>query len=261
MAKILNAEKGKHIVQKYSFKNLFDEEIEENKDDEVDKEELKDSDNIEIEIEKEPISTPSSIPYNNDLIEQLLKKSDEFANSIIRLEQQLSKQTEDCNKQLSEMKENSYKLGFNEGYNKAKEENETLIKEQLSRLIEGVHKIEEVYKEYQNKAENIEKELAGIAVDIAEEVIAKELSKSSKEIALSLTKELINDIKEATKIEIKVNPLDYDYIKDNLNLEKIKITPDNAVSLGGVLIISDAGNIEGEIKERFQTIKNHILKG
>jgi flagellar assembly protein FliH len=76
-----------------------------------------------------------------------------------------------------------------------------------------------------------------------------------------LTKELLNDIKEATQIEIKVNPLDYDYVKDNLNLEKVKITPDNAISIGGVVILSDAGNIEAEIHKRFENIKKHILKG
>jgi len=76
-----------------------------------------------------------------------------------------------------------------------------------------------------------------------------------------LTKELLNDIKEATQIEIKVNPLDYDYVKDHLNLDKIKVSPDNAISVGGVVILSDAGNIEAEIHKRFEAIKNHILKG
>ena len=151
-------------------------------------------------------------------------------------------------------------FGYNEGYNEAKRELENRVNEHLSKLIESLHKIDKVYQDYQNKAENIEKELVAVAVDIAQEVIAKELSKHSKEIALSLTKELINDIKEATKIEIKVNPLDYDYVKDKINLDKITIKPDNAISPGGVVIISDVGNIEAEIAERFKVIKNNILK-
>ena len=75
-----------------------------------------------------------------------------------------------------------------------------------------------------------------------------------------MTKELLNDINEATKIEIKVNPLDYDYVSKNLDLERVEVKPDNAISLGGVVILSDAGNIEAEIHERFKTIKNSILK-
>jgi len=252
MGKILNAEEGKHIVKEYSFKSL---DINGNTIISKDNKEEKIIANVE-----EPVK--EAIKDNKlELIEELLKKSEEFNNSISRLEQQLQIQAQNYENKLAEIKETSYKAGYNEGYNTAKKELEDKIKEHLSRLVEGVHKIEEVYKEYQIKAENIEKELVGVAVDIAEEVIAKELSKSSKEIALSLTKELLNDIKEATQIEIKVNPLDYDYVKDNLNLEKVKITPDNAISIGGVVILSDAGNIEAEIHKRFENIKKHILKG
>ena len=254
MGKILNAEEGTHTVKTYSFKaldidgNAIVSSVSKEKEEKI------------IENIEEPVK---EVVNDNklELIEELLKKSDEFNNAISRLEQQLQTQTQNYEAKLTEIKETSYKAGYNEGYNVAKKELEDKIKEHLSRLVEGVHKIEEVYKEYQTKAENIEKELVGVAVDIAEEVIAKELSKSSKEIALSLTKELLNDIKEATQIEIKVNPLDYDYVKDNLNLEKVKITPDNAISIGGVVILSDAGNIEGEIYKRFENIKKHVLKG
>ena len=256
MGKILNAEEGKHIVSEYSFKALNFGPSKGVKDSCIVKEETKE----EIQEIKEVVNN------NNDsnqieLIEKLLQKSDEFASSIARLETQLQEQAKDCNDKLAHIKETSYQAGYNEGYNKAKQELEGKINEHLSKLVESLHKIEEVYKEYQSKAENIEKELVGVAVDIAQEVVAKELSKHSKEVALNLTKELLNDIKEATQIEIKVNPLDYDYVKDNLKLEKVKITPDNAISIGGVVILSDAGNIEAEIHKRFEAIKNHILKG
>ena len=194
------------------------------------------------------------------MIEQLLKKSDELATSVIRLEQKLETQAKECENRVTKTQENAYKTGYNEGYNKAKEELENKINEHLSKLIESIHKVEEVYKEYQSKAEGIEKELVGVAIDIAQEVIAKELSNHSKEIALNLTKELINDIREATQIEVKLNPIDYDYVKENINLEKITIKPDNAISPGGVVIISDAGNIEAEVHERFNAIKSHLLK-
>jgi len=252
VSKILNAEEGKHVVNTYAFKNLnFEDNVIEEPTPIV----------KEMEEIKEHISPQNNNDSQIELIEQLLKKSDDFANSIIRLEQQLKDQASFYEKKLDDIKDTSYKSGFSEGYNQAKKELEDKINEHLSKLVESLHKIEDVYKEYQSKAENIEKELVGVAVDIAEEVVEKELSKSSKEVALNLTKELLNDIKEATQIEVKVNPLDYDYVKDNLSLEKIKVTPDNAISVGGVVILSDAGNIEAEIHERFKTIKNHILKG
>jgi flagellar assembly protein FliH len=256
MGKLLNVEEGKHLIQKYSLKPLYFDD-KESKDDEV-IEEKKEEYSEGINLDEKPIVSNN---IDNSFVEDLLKKSDELSTQILNIQQQINQQSQDCKNQLLEIKTLSHKDGFNEGYNKAKAENENEIKERVSKLIESISKVEEVYKEYQSKAENIEKELVGVAMDIAEQVIAKELSKSSKEIALSLTKELINDIKEATKIEIKINPLDYEYVKENLQLEKVKITPDNAITPGGVVILSDAGNIEAEIHERFKTIKENILKG
>jgi flagellar assembly protein FliH len=255
MGKILNAEEGKHLVEAYQFKPLNIEEP---------------------STEFQPVSVRNSnLENNNDvttehvvaeksdnkLIEELLKKNDQFSSSLVKMEMMLEKQQQEFATQLAEVKELAYKDGYAQGVNDTKTQMESELKEHINKLIESISKIEEIYKEYQTKVEGIERELVGVAVDIAEEIIQKELTENSKEIALNLTKELINDIKEATKIEIKVNPADFEYIEQNLNLEKVKIIPDNAISAGGVVLLSDAGNIEAEIKERFKIMKNNILKG
>jgi len=253
MGKILNVEEGTHKIEIYSLKPF--EEVDNESENIISHKEEQNSN--ETNTNNENISN-----FNNELIENLLKKIDELSNQVVNLQQAKPESNlQDFDKQLNEVKELAYKNGFNDGYNKAKTENEEEIKTRINKLIESIAKIEEVYKEYQSKAENIEKELVGVAVDIAEQVIAKEVSKFSKEIAFNLTKELLDDIKEATKIEIKLNPEDFEYVQENLNLEKVKITPDNAITPGGVVILSDVGNIEAEISERFKTIKNNILKG
>lgn len=253
MRKILNAEEGTHTVEAYSFKPL---DIEESST-QIPQEVVQETKSV-----SEPIQTTNAKLDDSHikLIEELLEKSDNLNNAVVSLQNELKNQSQECERRVNEVKETSYQSGYNEGYNKAKAELEDNIKNHLSKLIESIHKVEEVYKNYQHKIDNIEDELVGIAIDIAEEVIANEVKKSSKEIALSLTKELINDIKEASKIEIKLNPLDYDYVKENLNIENVEISPDNAISPGGVVIMSDAGNIEGEITERFKTLKNNLLK-
>ncbi|NPA54740.1 MAG: hypothetical protein GXO40_00020 [Epsilonproteobacteria bacterium] len=259
--KILNAEEGKHLIAEYVFKPL---NVEEASDEFVTtsltspKKETTEDSTPPPAPTHETASQPSG--FDTEIIEKVLQRSDTLVDAIAKLEQQLKAQAEFYEKKLEEIKETSYKAGYNEGYAKAKEELEEEVKSQMSKFVESIHKLEDIYKDYQTKAENIEKELASIAIDIAEEVIAKELSKDSKQIALNLAKSLIEDIKEATKIEIKVNPLDYEYVKEHLNLEKIKITPDNVISQGGVVILSDAGNIEAEIYQRFKAIKTHILE-
>jgi flagellar assembly protein FliH len=257
VGKILNAEEGSHIVEGYSFKKLDLSDINEES---VNISDVK----KEIEKEKQAIEKAPQAKINDEelgLIEQLLKKSDELASSLVKMEEQFKKQSQECEQRVEEVKQSSYKNGYSSGYSDAKKELEDKVNEHISRLIEGVHKLEEIYKEYQTKAEGIEKELVGVAVDIAQEVIAKELNENSKEVALNLTKELISDIKEATKIEIRLNPVDYDYVSKKLEPdEKIKLVPDSAIKAGGVVISSDVGNIEAEIKERFNAIKNNILK-
>jgi flagellar assembly protein FliH len=251
MGKLLNVEEGEHLIEKYSLKPLdLDDK---NKDS---NEEIVDNSN---NFFKESIEANKINNFDISLFEDLSKKNDELLNHILSIKQEIQEQSQDCKNQLAQIQDLSYKNGYNDGYNKAKAENE--IKERISKLIESISKIDEVYKEYENKAANIEKELVSVAIDIAEQITATEVSKNSKQIALNLTKELINDIKKATKIEIKVNPIDYEYVKENLQLEKVKITPDSAISPGGVVILSDSGNIEAEISDRFKTIKNNILKG
>ena len=92
-----------------------------------------------------------------------------------------------------------------------------------------------------------------------QEVIQKEISEDSKEIALNLAKALMDDIKDATKITIKVNPKDVKYLKENL--QNVEIVEDDAVKEGGVVILSDVGNIDAQILQRFKAIKEAILEG
>ncbi len=104
------------------------------------------------------------------------------------------------------------------------------------------------------------KELISVALDIAKEVIQKEVSEHSEEIAYNLAKALMEDIKEATEIQIKANPKDAKYLKKK-NLNNVEILEDDAVKEGGVVIISDIGNIDAEIFQRFKAIKEAILEG
>ena len=120
-----------------------------------------------------------------------------------------------------------------------------------------VDKINELFEE---KILSIEKELISVALDIAKEVIQKEVSENSKEIALSLAKALMEDIKDATKITIKVNPKDVKYLKEQ-NLQNVEIVEDDAVKEGGVVILSDIGNIDAQVPQRFKAIKEAILEG
>jgi len=110
------------------------------------------------------------------------------------------------------------------------------------------------------KVDTIEEELIETALDLARQVVVKEIESSAQEVALRLARLLLAEVKEASKVKLKVNPDDYEYVKANLETTKnVKIVPDPAVGAGGVVILSDIGNIDGDIMHRFERIKEAVF--
>ncbi len=71
-----------------------------------------------------------------------------------------------------------------------------------------------------------------------------------------MAKDLIGELKGASVIELKVNAEDYEYLKEQFDQNAhIKISLDDAISKGSVVIISDAGNIESNLNSRLAKIK------
>ena len=62
-------------------------------------------------------------------------------------------------------------------------------------------------------------------------------------------------------IIIKVNPIDFDYLNNIFtNNQNIKIKGDDAIQKGGVVIISDNGNVDGNVMSRYQILKQSVLE-
>ena len=91
-------------------------------------------------------------------------------------------------------------------------------------------------------------------------MILGETAKSGNEKAWLLAKDLITEIQGSSAVTIKVNPNDKVAVEQSLGtLENVKILSDNAVSKGGVIVLSDAGNIDGDIMKRYERVKNAAL--
>jgi flagellar assembly protein FliH len=193
-------------------------------------------------------------------VETLLKKIDELSSSLIKMEMQMERQQADFNARLEEEKKRAYDDGFgaaarelDASYKEKYENNERL-------LLSSVKKLEEVSGSFASKLSEIESELAKTAVSIAEQVIKKEVSENSSKVALSLAKELLGKLKDASKIKVKVNKLDAEYLRRALESEtKIVIEEDDAIQRGGVVVLSDIGNLDGNINSRFLKVKEDLL--
>lgn len=202
------------------------------------------------------VQTPAFQP---SFVEDLLKKTDEMSSNIIKLQMQIESQESEFNNRLNSELENAREKFSKEGYELAKAEFEKELNELRDKYLKSVSKLEEACTNLNVFIEKNEKELADTAIDIAKEVILKELENNSSKIAYALAKDLINELKGAGSIEIKVNSIDYNYLKEHFSENShVKITLDDAISKGSVIILSDSGNIESNLNARLIKIKKMV---
>lgn len=192
----------------------------------------------------------------SSFVEELLKKTDELSSNIIKLQMQIENQESEFAKRLEAEISRAKEDGKNEGIAQANAANEAKIKELEMRFNSSAAKLEEQYVKFDEFLNKIEGELGQTAIKIAKEVIEKEVSSSSSQIAHNLANLLIKELSNVKNIEIRVNPEDSEYIKQQFSKnEHVKISADDAISKGGVVIISDGGNIDATMQTRLEKLK------
>lgn len=255
MASVISSDTiEKHNVHKYNFKVIALGAKEEERDEEP-------TVSIEPELKDETIdSSALSSGTKDSLIESLMKKTDEMSSNFIKLQMKLEEKEQEFQTQLQKVKEESFEEGLQAGVKQAQEHLEKDIQNSLELYSESIKKLEASANEFTRSVESLKKELVLAAIDIAQEVIKVEVSQNSGEIAKVLSSELIKDLQGASKITLKVNPKDHSVISQHLgNLENITIVSESAISEGGVVVLSDAGNIDAQIQKRFERVKKAAL--
>ncbi|EFP3375825.1 flagellar assembly protein FliH [Campylobacter jejuni] len=258
-----------HVVEGYRFKVIseFDNHTGEKKHTQTpDEENANISLNDEKLVEENQVIASTQavmetqIPtFQPSFVEDLLKKIDEMSSNIIKLQMQIESQENEFNNRLNSELENAKEKFAKEGYEKAKEEFQKELSDFKDKYLKSIAKLDNACENLENFIEKNEKELADTAIDIAKEVILKELELNSSKIAYALAKDLIGELKGASVIELKVNAEDYEYLKEQFDQNAhIKISLDDAISKGSVVIISDAGNIESNLNSRLAKIKKMV---
>ncbi|MFA7611138.1 MAG: flagellar assembly protein FliH [Sulfurimonas sp.] len=259
---ITNKKIDKHNVDKYNFKVLA-----------IGSEDSKEEVAQSVLAEKKPAvempqpiapkevdATAMSSSSKDSLIESLLKKTDEMSSNFIKLQMKLEDMSQEHKTELEKVKEESYASGVEAGKELKTKEDEKNLKETLSMYSESIAKLESSAKEFESALEGIKSELISAALDIAKEVIKVELQENSNEIAKTLAKELIKELQSASKVALRVNPKDHGAISQVVgSLAHVEVISDSAVSLGGVIAISDASNIDAQISKRFERVKRAAL--
>ena len=266
MSPVINDElKSNHSINKYNFKVLVADSI--NEKDKFSEENFNTVEESQFTKETHPERRESdidasslSVSSKDSLIESLMKKTDEMSSNFIKLQMKLEDMQEAHQKELEKLKEETFAEGLEAGILKSKEDEESQIADGLKQFGESVATLESSAKEFDKALEGIKNDLISAALDIAKEVITIELNENSQNVAKVLSQGLIKELQSASKVKLKVNPKDHGVISESVgSLEHVEVISDSAVSVGGVIAISDAGNIDSEISKRFQRVKRAAL--
>jgi flagellar assembly protein FliH len=247
-----------HNVNKYSFKVIAMGANDASKTEEQQQKFTKD--NHPNARESDVDSSALSQSSKDSLIESLMKKTDEMSSNFIKLQMKLEAKEEEFQTQLQQVKEEAFAEGLKAGEAKAREDIDKTLNEKITLLNESIKRVDAMATQFDTALEGIKTQLVTAALDISQEVIKIELSENSAAVAEALSRELIKELQGASKITLKVNPKDHGALSEQLGkLENIEIVSDSAVSEGGVIAISDVGNIDAQISKRFQRVKKAAL--
>jgi flagellar assembly protein FliH len=260
MATVISSDKiEKHNVDKYNFKVIAFGGSGDSKQDCAEE--------TRSVLEESPVQKATEIDSSaldskskESLIESLMKKTDEMSSNFIKLQMKLESKEEEFKEELQKAKEEAFAEGLKAGKAQAFEEIDKNLNEKLNLFESSIAKLESSASEFENSLESLKNELVTAALDIAKEVIKIELDTNSAEVAKVLSDELIKDLQSASNVTLKVNPKDHAAVSEHLGeLKHITVLADSAVSEGGVIVISDVGNIDAQIEKRFQRVKKAAL--
>jgi len=262
MPSVINNENiDEHTVDKYSFKVLSLTKNDTQDVSEVSAFEPEHSkDDHPSRRESDVDSSSLSNSSKDSLIESLMKKTDDMSSNFIKLQMKLESMTEEHQREMVLAKEEAFANGVESGKKEAMEDGELNRNSGLEQFATSVATLENAAKEFDSALEGIKKELISAALDISQEVVSIEINENSSAIATVLSSELIKELQSASKITLKVNPKDHGAISEHVgSMEHIEVVSDSAVSEGGVIALSDAGNIDAEISKRFERVKRAAL--
>ncbi len=211
-----------------------------------------------MEFEKD---TPIEMNSRDELVESLLRKTDEMTSNFIKMQMKLEAQEDECKIKVEAQTKEAYEKGMQDAKEQKLAKLESEKTTAIAQFAQSIIALEQSANEYKTALESIKKELLEAALDIAKEVIEVELSTNSSKVAYTLAYELIKDLQTASKIKLKVNPNDHGWLSEKIgSLGNIEIISDRAVSAGGVVAISDAGNIDAQILNRYERVKQAALQ-
>lgn len=124
-----------------------------------------------------------------------------------------------------------------------------------AQVVQAIKDLKHYAAFFEQATFQMETKLLKTSISIAQKIINIEVGENSSKIAKQTILQLMDKIKTASKVQIHLNPKDYEILKGQLNLEPfIELHQDANVTAGGVVIASDLGNFDGNIESKVSSM-------
>ena len=128
-----------------------------------------------------------------------------------------------------------------------------------AQVVQAIKDLKNYAAFFEQATFQMETKLLKTSISIAQKIISIEVGENSSKIAKQTITHLLDKIKTASKVQIHLNPKDYEILKGELNLEPfIELKKDANVTAGGVVIASDLGNFDGNIESKVSTMLDSL---
>ncbi len=191
---------------------------------------------------------PSS-PQND---KELLEKIEQLTSDVVSLQMELEKQEKQYKQELESKTQQSFEEGKSEGMKIAQEQFSEDLENYKTQFLRSIELLDEQKQLFDKALKDLEHELLQGSFVLAQKIIIKEIDEYSSQIAINIAQSLLKTIKEGSELTLKVNPTDFKDISTQFKDNRIKIESDEAIQKGGVVILSDSGNIDGDILTRYK---------
>lgn len=124
-----------------------------------------------------------------------------------------------------------------------------------AQVVQAIKDLKQYAAFFEQATFQMESKIFKTSIALAQKIIAIEVGENSAKIAKETIKYLLEKIKTASRVQIHLNPKDYEILKSELNLEPfIELQKDPNVIAGGVVISSDLGNFDGSVESKVSSM-------
>jgi flagellar assembly protein FliH len=168
-------------------------------------------------------------------------------------------ETDDNSSPAAEIEEQAYRQGFEAGQKAAIESQHEQVESAVKGLEQAIVHIQNLRNEIYH---TLEQEVVELALAIARKVVCQEV-KTNKDVVVCVAKEALSRVEAPGKIKIRLNPADFQFIKETQNqistlleqVDKVTFEAEDSISSGGCVIETNLGEIDARIEKQLHVVE------